>query len=383
MTINKRHLKKILAIRLGSMGELLMTQPALRSIKESVPAAEVTLLTSSSASTVTHMLREIDRTIIADVPWVRNDTQTDSSELERLITKIRKEDFDTAFIFSVYSQSSLPAAFLLYAAHIPVRIAFSRENPYKLLTHWKREEEPKIVIRHEVERQLSLTKFMGMETSDISLRLKIDSKDQERAISLLLKKGVDPDKRMAVVHPGASDLVRRYNPGAYSHIITHLTSVHGYQVVVTGSREESRLAEFITKNSLSREAVNLTGATTTGMLAAVIERSSLFIGNNSGPAHLSAGVGTPAVILYALTNTQHQPWNIPSKILHFSAPCTDCRRGYCLLPAGHSMKSHLNLPLILQNIDDLIKETHGREKLGGWETNIFPRIFLKIHSYLL
>ena len=70
-----------------------------------------------------------------------------------------------------------------------------------------------------------------------------------------------------------------------------------------------------------------------GELAALIAEADLLIGNNSGPVHLAAAVGTPVVDLYALTNPQHTPWLVPSRVLFRDVPCRFCQKSLC--PEGH------------------------------------------------
>jgi ADP-heptose:LPS heptosyltransferase len=55
----------------------------------------------------------------------------------------------------------------------------------------------------------------------------------------------------------------------------------------------------------------------------------VLIGNNSGPAHLAAAVGTPVVDVYALTNLQHAPWGVVSRVLANDVPCKGCRKSVC------------------------------------------------------
>src|SRR5256885_14547893 len=68
-------------------------------------------------------------------------------------------------------------------------------------------------------------------------------------------------------------------------------------------------------------------------LAALLARSDLLVANNTGPVHLAAAVGTPVVALYALTNPQHTPWMVPSRVLSHEVPCRNCYKSVC--PEGH------------------------------------------------
>jgi ADP-heptose:LPS heptosyltransferase len=59
----------------------------------------------------------------------------------------------------------------------------------------------------------------------------------------------------------------------------------------------------------------------------------VLICNNSGPAHIAAALDTPVVVLYALTNPQHTPWQVASRVLNHDVPCRNCLRSVC--PQGH------------------------------------------------
>jgi ADP-heptose:LPS heptosyltransferase len=61
----------------------------------------------------------------------------------------------------------------------------------------------------------------------------------------------------------------------------------------------------------------------------LISQAPLLITNNTGPAHIAAAVGTPVVDLYALTNPQHTPWGVPSRVLNQSVPCKNCFKSIC------------------------------------------------------
>jgi ADP-heptose:LPS heptosyltransferase len=78
---------------------------------------------------------------------------------------------------------------------------------------------------------------------------------------------------------------------------------------------------------------SLAGALGLEQLAALIERADALLVNNTGPAHIAAAVGTPVIVLYALTNPQHTPWEVPARILSYDVPCKYCYKSVC--PEGH------------------------------------------------
>jgi ADP-heptose:LPS heptosyltransferase len=165
---------RVLCVRLDSLGDVLMTTPALRALKLSHPARLIALLTSPAGAVIARAVPEIDEVIVYEAPWMkatpgRADTSADLAMIER----VRRMNFDTAVIFTVYSQSSLPAAFFCQLAGIPLRLAHCRENPYLLLSDWIAEPEPHNGIRHEVRRQLDLVASVGCTTSDERLSLRV------------------------------------------------------------------------------------------------------------------------------------------------------------------------------------------------------------------
>ncbi len=129
-------LLNLLCVRLDSLGDVLMTTPAIRALKEARPGRRVTLLTSPSGAAAARLVPEIDEVIVYEAPWMKHSTagSAGASREYAMAEQLRRRSFDAAVIFTVYSQNPLPAAFLCYLAGIPLRLAHCRENPYQLLT---------------------------------------------------------------------------------------------------------------------------------------------------------------------------------------------------------------------------------------------------------
>ncbi len=318
--------KRILAVRLDAMGDVLMTTPALRALKQG--GRHLTLLTSAAGAAVAELIPEIDDCIVYDAPWLkasapRNDRHDDFAMIERL----RRAQFDAAVIFTVYSQSPLPAALLCYLADIPLRLAHCRENPYQLLSDWIVETEPTSGIRHEVQRQLDLVAHVGARTDDTHLSLAVPPFVHATIDGVI----EDRDTPLIVLHPGASAPSRRYPAHYFAAALRALPP--DYRLVITGSRDEYTLAEQIRRDCGRPAARNLAGALTLDQLVALIQRADVLLCNNTGPAHMAAAVGTPVVVLYALTNPQHTPWQVARRVLSHDVDCKYCYKSVC--PRGH------------------------------------------------
>ncbi|MGE5490525.1 MAG: lipopolysaccharide heptosyltransferase II [Actinomycetota bacterium] len=321
--------RRILAVRLDNLGDVLMTTPAIRALRSK--GRHITLLTSESGAAAAPHVPEIDDVITASPPWLPGAPSAPEDVVD-LAGALMARQFDAAVIFTVYSQNPLPAALLCWLAGIPLRLAHCRENPYHLLSDWVPDPEPHEQIRHEVRRQLDLVGTVGCVTEDEHLSFRICPEDAARAVTKLRRAGIDPERQWIVMHPGASAPSRRYPPEHFAAVADQLAEGARHQIVFTGDTGDVGLIDAIAARTRS-PAVSLAGQLSLGELGAVLAPAALLIANNTGPVHLAAALGTPVVDLYALTNPQHGPWQVPSRVLYHDVPCRFCYRSVC--PQGH------------------------------------------------
>jgi len=221
---------------------------------------------------------------------------------------------------------------MCYLADIPRRLAHCRENPYQLLTDWVPEPEPHLVTRHEVRRQLDLVAHIGARVHDTRLSLDVPVSAYRNVDGLLNACGVDVHAPWALIHPGASAPSRRYPPERYADVARMLALEHGWQIVFTGCAGEAHLIDDI-RARMRAPSQSLAGRLDLPSLCALIALTPVIIVNNTGPAHVAAALGTPVVDLYALTNPQHTPWLVESRVLYHDVPCKNCYKSIC--PQGH------------------------------------------------
>lgn len=315
---------RALAIRLDALGDVLMTMPALRAIRANVD--HLTLLTSPAGAAIAALIPEIDAVIAYEAPWMKAGEAHPPATDAALIEQIAAQHFDVAVVFTVFSQTPFPAAMLAYLAGIPRIAAHVRERAYKLISDAVAESEPECGIRHEAQRQIDLVASLGWRASDTRLRVRVPEAARRRVASLL------PPGRWMAVAPGASAPSRRYPPAMFGAALKQLAG-EGWRFLVTGGADEALLAdEVIAAAGTGR---SLAGQLSLAELAALIEAAPVLIANNSGPAHLAAAVGTPVVDLYALTNPQHTPWQVPHRVLSHDVPCRWCYASVC--KAGHHL----------------------------------------------
>src|SRR5579859_6348720 len=185
-----RSVRHIMAVRLDNLGDVLVTTPAIHSIKASFPGVKVSLLASPVGTQVARLNPDIDDVIVYDAPWMDpwHRLAQDSQREQQLIANIKKQQFDGAIIFTSYHQSPLPAAYLCYLSDIPLRLAASIDGPGSLLT--TRHKHPEHMM-HEVERGLDLVSAIGMTTDERDLALAVPSAARQAVDTLLKERAIN------------------------------------------------------------------------------------------------------------------------------------------------------------------------------------------------
>jgi ADP-heptose:LPS heptosyltransferase len=204
---------------------------------------------------------------------------------------------------------------LAYLAGIPKRLAYCRENPYQLLTDWVPDQEPYMLIKHQVRRDLDLVATIGASTMDDRMRLHTDEEFKIRVLKNLSELGIATDKRWLILHPGVSEPKRAYPIEKWVASGQELIN-NGYQLVLSGIESEKQLCHDI-QQQLGASCWNAAGLFSLVEFVQFISLCPLVVSVNTGTVHIAAAVGTPVVVLYAMTNPQHTPWKVPNRVLPF------------------------------------------------------------------
>ncbi len=350
--------RRVLAIRLDNLGDVLVTTPAIHAMKESLPSAELTLLAGPVGAQVARLNPDIDDVIVYQAPWMDpwHKLPQDSQREQEMIATIREKRFDAAIIFTSFRQSPLPAAYLCYLADIPLRAAASIDGPGSLLT--TRHKHPERMM-HEVERGLDLVAAIGFTTDNRALVLQVPAEAREQIDAILARQGVNRRCPLVVVHPGCSMPARTYPWEMYVEVIDLLVAETGATVLLTGAEDERELVKRIVSKLRkdSRHAIHtFVGTLPFPALCALIEVADLTITNNTGPMHISAAVKTPVVALFALTNPPEQwgPWQVPHRLLNVDVPCRICYSRVC--PYKHECLRLVTPEMVVEAATSLLQQ---------------------------
>jgi lipopolysaccharide heptosyltransferase II len=353
--------RRILAIRLDNLGDVLVTTPAIHAIKASLPQAALTLLASPVGAQVGRLNPDLDDVIVYQSPQMDpwQELPQDSEREQRMIALLKQRKFDAAIIFTSFRQSSLPQAYLCYLADIPLRHAASIDGPGSLLTTRHKHSER---MMHEVERGLDLVGALGLSTDepDLVLRVPEQGRDQLRE-AVPLESGA---RSVVVIHPGCTMPARTYPWEMYAEVADLLVERLGATVLLTGSGGERDLVMQIYERlrpATRSSTLPVAGALSFPAFCALIEAADVVVTNNTGPMHIAAALQTPVAALFALTNPPEQwgPWRVPHRLLFHDVACRICYSRVC--PYGHECLRLVTPAMAVDAVEALIEEQRNKE----------------------
>ena len=325
MTPAWRDAERILAVRLDNMGDVVMTGPALRALKETSPDAHLTLLASPAGAKAAPLLPWVDEVIPWRTLWQDLGRLTFDPEREMgLVNLLRGGHFDAAVIFTSFKQTPHPAAYACYLAGIPLRIGESKEWGGGVLSD---EVAPLPDTAHQVDRNLHLVESVGFWTSQRQLELHLPARASQDAAALLADLSFGP---YLLLNPWTSCPSRNYDLGRFAEAVTALCAKTGLPVAVTGV-EKDRARTQPLFDALGGRARDLMGKTDVPTLAALVKRAVLVLSNNTSVMHLADAARTPLVVLFAGTELpcQWRPRATRYRLLHRVTSCRPCYSFRC------------------------------------------------------
>jgi ADP-heptose:LPS heptosyltransferase len=183
---------------------------------------------------------------------------------------------------------------------------------------------------HAVDRYLLVAKAVGaMESGAPQFRFRIPQTDYEEADRLLSRSGIAPGTRWIAMNVSARWPTKRWPAASFAEVADRLQQEgYGAVVLIGGSDERADVAAV--SAMMKTPAIDLAGATTVGLLPALLSRASLLITNDSGPMHIAAGVGTSVVALFGPTSAVRTgPYGVGHDVLSGKVPCSPCFSRTC------------------------------------------------------
>jgi ADP-heptose:LPS heptosyltransferase len=298
--------KRILVVKLATLGDLLIATPALRALRTAFPEAHIGLLTTHAGAAALRALDSIDEVLIFDkYAFDRpSDALLKVPEAIRLAARLRRGRWDllvllhhltTAFGIAKYAALSLGSG-------APVRVGLDNGRGRWFLTHSAPDRG--FGWRHEVDYLLDVVGVLGARhPGEPRLELWIGNQDERWAAECWANLSVNGDAVLLGAGSGAYSQARRWAPDRFEEVARRVSQQYGLQPLVLGglSTDEQQLARRIAVG-IGPPARIVPPAPSPQALGALIRRCRLLVANDSGPVHVATAVGTPVVAIFGPSN---------------------------------------------------------------------------------
>src|SRR3979490_1751897 len=312
--------RRVLLVRLRSIGDTVLTTPSLFALRRFLPQAQIDILLEDWVAPVLEGSDLVDRVI-----EIARDSKTGRARLAR---ELRASRYDV--VYNLHGGTT--ATLLTRATGAKHRVGFGHYQYARLHNHaapssreiWQR---PSL---HSVEQQLALIGWTGVPVTDRpSTRLAVTERSLRIVTEKLGAAGVDDmEKPCAMIHPAAAFDTKQWATENFARVSEELTA-RGLAVIAIVSVKEKRILDELVKET----AAPVVGLSDLSLpeVTALAARARLFVGNDSGIAHIAAAAGAPCVVIFGSSNVAHwRPWTTnPNEVVREEMPCQPCHGYFC------------------------------------------------------
>lgn len=324
-TFDKNSVKSVFVFPLKRLGDAVLSIPAFRAIKESLPQSRITVFAPSYVTDILERIPSIDSII----PY-----SSDSSFFQkaRRVRKLFDNPFDLAV--DLTCDYTIEGAVLSFLSGAGYRVGYDTWRRGFLFNRPVKHDTGPV---HVIDEILNIVKSIGLDTDDKSLKISASGEAIETARKFLRFKDVK-DKDLTIgIHPGGYYPTQRWLSERFAEVADKLIEKHAAHVVLMGGPKEEELIHRIKTRMTSRPIVFLNQPI--GELLALIQSCHLLICNNSGPLHMATAVGTPTVSTMGPTLPERWwPQGDEHIVLRKDLSCMPCNQGRCRLKTLDCMK---------------------------------------------
>jgi heptosyltransferase-2 len=325
-------MRRILIIAPNWIGDAVMTQPLLASLKALNPETKIDVLASNWVAPIYRACPEVSEVIEA-----KFEHKTLQWEMRKQLAKeFEQTNYQTCFVLP----NSFKSALIPWLANIPFRLGYRGELRYGLIN--RALKNPSKVNRPPmVEHYLALSKLLDTEFSQASGReitptLNVSAAAKESVEASLHQANIN-QKSIYVMCPGAEyGPTKRWPTEHFAKLAQNLIAANpSNHVILLGSKSDHALAaEILSLANLPNNVFNWCGSTSLDEAIALIGLSKAVISNDSGLMHIAAALKVPQVAIFGSSDPAHTPpLSDEAKVIWLNMPCSPCHKREC--PLGH------------------------------------------------
>ncbi|HXG86242.1 MAG TPA: lipopolysaccharide heptosyltransferase II [Pyrinomonadaceae bacterium] len=320
---------KIVARGTNWVGDAVMTIPALRELRRIFPESKITLHTRSWAKGIFEDADFIDEILTFEPEKPAFKTVLAQAKV------LQNGAFDLAVILPNSFESALAAKL----GNVKKRFGYAKDARSFLLTDalkipdWKNRKHEVFYYLNliaEIEDRYFGTKSISENEPRFDLTVSQNRKSEAR--KMLAENGVDLTKKIVALCPGSTNSrAKRWQTTSYAALNDKIQTELKANVVLIGAPNELNVSNEIAEKSKLKPFV-LTGKTNLSEATAILSVCDLLVSNDTGPAHISAALGTKTLVIFGPTNPlTTKPWN--ASIVRNNVECSPCMLRDC--PIDH------------------------------------------------
>jgi lipopolysaccharide heptosyltransferase II len=313
---------KILVIKLGSLGDVILTTAALRALREKFPQAnyQISLLIGEESKDILLRCPYIDELLVCDL----KNKDKGLRGLWKIGQGLREKNFDLV----VDLQNNRASHLLAYLSGCINRYGYNNKKFSFLLNHAVIDQG---VPLDPVTHQFKVLKMLGIDLLNNALEL-WPSQEEERAVEELLNaQWLSQAQKVVGINISAS---QRWGtklwPLEYIICLCEELGLKDIRVIITGTQQDQPLANMLINSLKNTKVINACGKTNINELALLIKKCQVFISADSSPLHIASAVGTPFIALFGPTDSRrHLP---PAKnyiVIDKKTVCSPCYKTKC------------------------------------------------------
>jgi heptosyltransferase-2 len=290
---------KILVINTKFLGDLIVSTPGLKALREKNPASEIVLLARKGYEDTLRNNPNISRIISFDFGIKKKNFFSRISSEIIFIRQIRKEKFDV--IISLHPGDRI--AFLTWFSGAKIRIA-PRKQPFNFLFNVPVDVEEDSISYLDYYNKL-ISAFVK-ESINGKTEFFVNGPDTIWAEEFLSKNNIGKNDLVIGIHPGASEPTKIWPSEKFAELIQKLISIGKTKIILIAGPNEEKIVDYIF-NCVNNENLFVYKSNDVNLTAALIKRCKLFISNDTGTRHLSVALKTPVIALMPDDNLKY--WN--------------------------------------------------------------------------
>ena len=314
--------ERILVIKLDHIGDVLLATPVFSNLRRAYPNAELHALTGAWSRVVLEKHPDVNNVEEYNSPaFCRTGQPTSLRETFKLYRQLRRQKYDLI----VELRSDWRTVWFAFLRLTPKRLSRAALQVANKLGF------AQFSGTHETTRNLDVLRQAGIPTSVETAIFSVTTEDKKWASDFLATYQIDRQHPLIAIHPGSPIALKRWLPERYAELADWLIAQKRAQILFVGVKDEIPITTEI--QALMRgESINIAGKTTLTQLASILHTCNVFIGNDSGPMHLAAAVGTQTIGLYGPGDpTRFGPAGTKCQTIQRKSDCpclgTVCRYG--------------------------------------------------------